>query len=359
MSDITRHITWIDVLRGIAILIMIPANLSPWLGEPHALWYRLMASYAAPTFIMVSAGMIVLNSYKHNLRYYLSRGGLIIGFGALADIGLHWLLPFTSVDVLYLIGVALPVTFLAQRYSSRQLLTIGVPFFVIMSLLLQKLLGYHTAALEIPLSHPFWPGISRILFSWFIDGWFPLFPWLAYGLLATVFFRVIFNNNTEVKIPKPWLIFAIFAVILGFSGLFLPINVNWMPTLVNGGIIELRNGYSEIFYPSTLPYMLSSWGIVTIFAFLAQKLTRYKLSSIIATFGRYTLLIYLFHQAVGMYIINFLLFCSERTAIDSRLIFTLSVLATMVTAYGLCKIVEQMKKIKQPKSLALQLVFGK
>jgi len=301
MSDLARHITWIDILRGIAILIMIPANLSPWLGEPHALWYRIMDSYAAPTFIMVSAGMIVLNSHKHNLRYYLSRGGLIIGFGALADICLHWILPFTSVDVLYLIGVALPVTFLAQRYSSRQLLIFGVPFFIIISFLLQKLLGYHTAALEVPITQPFWPGISRILLSWFVDGWFPLFPWLAYGLLATVFFRFIFNTK-DGKIPKSWLAFAIFAVTLGFLGLFLPINVNWLPTLVNGGIIELRDGYSEIFYPSTLPYILSSWGIVIIFAFLAQKLSHYKISSIIATFGRYTLLIYFFHQAVGTYI---------------------------------------------------------
>jgi uncharacterized membrane protein len=357
MSNLARNITWIDILRGIAILIMIPANLSPWLGEPHAIWYRMMASYAAPTFIMVSAGMIVLNSHKHNLRYYLSRGGLLIGFGALADICLHWLLPFTSIDVLYLIGVALPITFLAQRYSSRQLLIFGLLFFIITSLL-QKSLGYHTAALQVPITQPFWPGTSRILLSWFVDGWFPLFPWLAYGLLATVFFRFIFNTK-DGKIQKSWLVFAICAVVLGFLGLFLPINVNLLPTLVNGGIIQLRDGYSEIFYPSTLPYILSSWGMVIIFAFLAQKLSRYKISSIIATFGRYTLLIYFFHQAVGTYVINFLLSWFGYTAINSRLLFTLSVLATTMAAYGLCKIVEEVKKVKRPKSLALQLVFGK
>ena len=45
---------------GIAIMLMIPANLSPYYAEPHAMWYRFVSSLAAPMFIFLSAGMVIL-----------------------------------------------------------------------------------------------------------------------------------------------------------------------------------------------------------------------------------------------------------------------------------------------------------
>lgn len=46
------RISWIDVLRGVAIILMMPANLSIFWSAPHPLWFRVLASYAAPIFIM-------------------------------------------------------------------------------------------------------------------------------------------------------------------------------------------------------------------------------------------------------------------------------------------------------------------
>ena len=75
------RIIWVDFLRGIAIMLMIPANLSPYYAEPHAMWYRFMSSLAAPMFISLSAGMVVLNSEKHHFDYYLMRGAAVMLIG--------------------------------------------------------------------------------------------------------------------------------------------------------------------------------------------------------------------------------------------------------------------------------------
>ena len=57
----SSRLRWVDSLRGFAILAMIPANLLHYYAEPHPLWYRVFASCAAaPIFIAVSAGMVVL-----------------------------------------------------------------------------------------------------------------------------------------------------------------------------------------------------------------------------------------------------------------------------------------------------------
>jgi uncharacterized membrane protein len=83
----SNRLLWVDAVRGLAILLMIPANLSPYFAEPHPLWYRVLGSCAAPLFISVSAGMVVLGAHNHSLAYYCRRGGWVVLIGAFIDIG--------------------------------------------------------------------------------------------------------------------------------------------------------------------------------------------------------------------------------------------------------------------------------
>ena len=49
----------VDVLRGLAIVTMVAANLAAeMLRQPHPFWLRAYGSFAAPTFVVV-AGMMV------------------------------------------------------------------------------------------------------------------------------------------------------------------------------------------------------------------------------------------------------------------------------------------------------------
>ena len=54
-----QRLQWVDVLRGIAILFMIPANLSTLWEASHPMWFRLMGSFAAPTFILLIIHLFV------------------------------------------------------------------------------------------------------------------------------------------------------------------------------------------------------------------------------------------------------------------------------------------------------------
>ncbi len=100
-SPPSSRLRWVDALRGFAILAMIPANLLHYYAEPHPLWYRVFASCAAaPIFIAVSAGMVVLGSGNRSLAYYACRGGYAVLIGAVPDLGLWRIVPFVSMDVL-------------------------------------------------------------------------------------------------------------------------------------------------------------------------------------------------------------------------------------------------------------------
>src|SRR5579871_1482995 len=192
MQDlIKRRVAWIDILRGIAIILMIPANLSPLWSSAHPLWFRIAASYAAPAFIMLSTGMVILNANSHNFNYYLKRGLLVIGFGVFMDVCVWKIFPFITYDVLYLIGLVMPIIYLIRHFSTIQLFFLGLLIFFLTPFL-QHSIGYHLEISEVALFHPYWPGMGRIIQALLIDGWFPVFPWLGIAIFGTLFFKVLF-----------------------------------------------------------------------------------------------------------------------------------------------------------------------
>jgi uncharacterized membrane protein len=331
------RIPWLDVLRGIAILLMIPANFAHLLSPPHSLGFRIVSSYAAPAFIMSSAGMVVLTAHKHDLRYYVRRGGVVIGCGVLVDALVWHIAPFTSFDVLYLIGLALPAVFVMRRLETKTLVGIGLLVFVI-GCVLQKVLGYHAEPLEISFDEMSWPGIRRIALSWLVDGWFPLFPWLGYSFFGAALFRALFAR-TDHGISKRLLLLSTASMAVGFVALFLP--VRWMDNLANGGVLEMRAGYSEIFYPPSPAYMLTSLGAVVLLSFAAQHADR--LHDALGLLGRYSMLVYISHEAIGEYAISRFLGLSGRETIDSRPLFGLIVGLTVIVVYGLCKVVQRVR----------------
>ena len=61
----------VDLLRGLAIAVMVAANLVPFLLVPPApFWLRVIASVAAPLFIFLS-GMMVALSFRMKKSYLL------------------------------------------------------------------------------------------------------------------------------------------------------------------------------------------------------------------------------------------------------------------------------------------------
>ena len=349
------RIAWLDVLRGIAIILMIPANLSLLWTEAHPLWFRIVASYAAPIFIMLSTGMVVLNANKYDFKHFFQRGLIIIGFAILMDICIWKIFPFVTYDVLYLIGFALPVIYLIRHFSIAKLALLGTSIFMLTPYL-QHIAGYHPNITEITLINPYWPGTLRLLQTWLIDGWFPVFPWLGVALFGAAFFRIVFFQQPYL-ISKKMVILGCLLLLIGFILLFIPTSA--FNNITNHGIMTERNGFSEIFYPPTVVYLITAIGMVIILARVAQYFTQFSFSKILALFGRFSLFIYLLHQAIAVFIITPILKIYGMNSITSGLLFASCVLLTIITAYFSCLLIERLKRIYLPSSLFLQMVIGK
>lgn len=354
MPEQQLRLPWVDTLRGLAIILMVPANLAPYLSEPHSMWFRILGSFAAPTFIMLSAGMIILRGEKHSLSYYLKRGGIVVGVGVLLDTLLWNIFPFTSFDVLYPIGLAMPLLYLLRKLESRELLYISI-ILILGTYVLQAIFGYHAEALEVYFDDMWMPSVGRLLQSWFIDGWFPIFPWLGYAFIGALFFRTLFAEG--IGISHHFVTLGIVLTIIGFVLLFAPIP--FIRNIADGSILETRGGYSEIFYPPTFAYIFTSIGIVVLSSTMLRRMRFNPTHSVLGFFGRHSMMVYILHQVLGAKVLLPILESYGVETIDSGPVFTAANLAVLAIIAAVCYGIEQIKRRRHPKSTIAQVLFGR
>jgi uncharacterized membrane protein len=64
----------IDITRGMAIFMMIAANMLPYLlATPVPVFVRIYATCAAPIFVTIAGMMVALTREKHPFKYFLDR----------------------------------------------------------------------------------------------------------------------------------------------------------------------------------------------------------------------------------------------------------------------------------------------
>jgi uncharacterized membrane protein len=295
----------IDVIRGIAIFIMLGANVLGYVTscEYHPLWFDMISSFAAPLFILVSGYMIALNSLKKHtsISYFILRGGMLILTAAIID-GLIWrYVPFAAFDILYVMGLSVPVVFLLSKKSIR--LRIGfIAAVLLITVFLQIFMEYRPFPLEIEYSSPGadYSGytISNVIKALVYDGWFPIFPWMAMPVLGSIFahFRQkTANNFTSMKI----FLTGAFLAVVGFVCLYLAYtSAHPFDKLFK------RAPYGEMFYPATLPFLIGVSGIcLLIFASVDKTRNLIKWNPFVI-FGRTSLFNYIMHSAIIAYIIS-------------------------------------------------------
>lgn len=354
MPEQQLRLPWVDTLRGLAIILMVPANLAPYLSEPHSMWFRILGSFAAPAFIMLSAGMIILRGEKHSFSYYLKRGGIVVGVGVLLDTLLWNIFPFTSFDVLYPIGLAMPLLYLLRKLESRELLYISV-ILILGTYVLQAIFGYHAEALEVYFDDMWMPSVGRLLQSWFIDGWFPIFPWLGYAFIGALFFRTLFAEG--IGISHHFVTLGILLTVIGFILLFAPIP--FIRNIADGSILETRGGYSEIFYPPTFAYIFTSIGIVVLSSTMLRRMRFNPTHSVLGFYGRHSMMVYILHQVLGANVLLPIIESYGVETIDSGPIFTAANLAVLAAIAAICYGIEQIKQRRHPKSTIAQVLFGR
>ena len=286
----------VDVLRGLAIFVMIGANMAPLLKAGDVpFWFRYYGSLAAPLFVLISGMMVAITTETrhHGLKYFLIRGAMIDGVGALVDVLIWEILPFTTVDVLYLIGISLPLVALSLRLKAKPRWVVVIIIFLLTPIL-QSVLGYSEYPTEFYLSgeltfvpqHP-----TGILNHWVVDGWFPIFPWLGFSLLGA--------NLADLR--RKWRSFGtkvFFLVGIGISAVGIP---TWW---LNPGPLMTRAGYVELFYPPTLGFILTVLGTIAVLCYIVDRNPSVSVYNPFRALGESSLFIYVLHLVIIEYLIR-------------------------------------------------------
>lgn len=278
----------VDILRGIAIFTMIAANLAGViLKEPHPMWLRTYGSVAAPCFILLSGMMVGFSACKksYSFSHYLVRGLIIIFIGALIDIVSYRAFPLCTFDVLYLIGFSMILAHFVVTLKTKYKILLTLSIFLVTPFL-QKIFPYEAAIPDITSFEVYKSlELGSILKNWLIDGWFPVFPWLGYSFSGLILADIRWKKETIYKFANSkFFTSSIFLLIFGV--------IIWV---LNPGPLYCREGFSELFYPVTYGYILTSIGVIlTLFSIIDFKpdLLFYKPFCI---FGEVSLLMYILH----------------------------------------------------------------
>jgi len=285
----------IDVLRGVAIFIMVPANMAASVyAEPHAFWFRVLSSFAAPTFVAVAGMMVALTADKteHGWTRALVRGALLLAVAALIETVIYKVVPFYSYDVLYLIGIACPLTYLFTRLPRVwQLALIALVF--IATPILQWTFGYT----DHPGEYVFWgskAGMREVVprnptglvQHLFVDGWFPLFPWLGISFAGATIAQTVLMPVRESASRSVALV-AGALLIVGIAA--------WW---AYPGRAYVRDGFSELFYPPTIGFVITACGTVLAPLWALHFVSHSAILAPLRWLGECSLLMYGLHLAV-------------------------------------------------------------
>jgi len=232
---ITNRIKYIDSLRAVAIILMFYAHLLPHyteIGTSINFAERLFSSLAAPIFLF----LLGIN-FKRTSTFYktLQRALIVFGLASIIDLFIWGIYPFYSFDVLYTIGFSLLFLQLITRFNN------GVKIGLLILLFLATVFLTVQNQYELTLSEPYLGQeyyIFDVAFNLFINGWFPLIPWLAFPLLGHLAQKLSFDH----------IAIRFFGISTFIAGVWLFYNYDF----------GKRPFAVEIFYPAHLIYLFIS-----------------------------------------------------------------------------------------------------
>lgn len=319
----------IDIVRGMAVFTMVAANLAAAvLVKPHPFWFRFYGSFAAPIFVVLSGMMTARNARTkgRGFGYFFVRGLMLLATAGILDCAVWNVWPFMGMDVLCLLGVAMPIAYLAAKLprSTRWLLMFGI-FAVAPTL--RRLLGYADYPTTITLAgdwHVVPNNPTGVIAHWIADGWFPLFPWLGLSIFGVQLAELRPRDEAGLRRWNREAIAAGVAYLIVGVGLWI----------LFPSPMHVRGEYSEVFYPATDPYLVTAMGAILllllgIVPFLPERL----LSPVFGVLGE---------SALALYVLHFILirFPAEALFEDEPFVGFLVVYACMLAllylaAYGI------------------------
>ncbi len=287
---------WIDFIRSIAIIIMIIANSAAVIGnKEYSYFFRIICSLAAPLFVLLSGISFSVSSKYKSTSHTKTRSALYLLITASCiDLFIWQSPPFYTFDVLYIIafGIFLNI-FLNHKtlvyFLSFILLSIGLAVY------LQVVLPYRFDMQEISLQNIVDMNvidyiISSILYM-FVDGWFPIFPWICLPIIGTLIvkYQPIYQSN-KVYVY----IFSLIALLVSVYGLSTASST-----------VPLRNGYVELFYPASyfIFILVCSCSLLFFTSTFSYNISN-PFISFFSMIGKYSLFIYIIHIVIIHFVLN-------------------------------------------------------
>jgi len=286
----------IDILRGLAIFLMVQGNMAgslfphPWPAWGD--WYMAIGSFVPALFVTLAGMSVVLTTIRKQYRakhYVLRAGALLLTASLIVDVFVWGFIPFISVDVLYLIALSLPISYGFQFLKSwTRWLVVGVLF--LGTPLLQIVLGYIAYPTELPIAAllagaTFNIEALTILKHWVIDGWFPIFPWLGFALLGVNIGLMRWRSMNSLRFDSVRMVLIGSALLA--AGLAL-----WT---TYAGPLYVRGGFSEIIYPPTIAYVVTAMAQMLLLAALVERIGTCRVLQPLKVFGSASLFMFWFH----------------------------------------------------------------
>jgi uncharacterized membrane protein len=287
--------TRIDILRGLAIFTMVAANMSAHsLIPPHEFMFRLYGSVAAPLFIFLS-GMMVSHTTlvkSHGPWYYFKRCLAVLAVAAFIDTFLWRVAPVSTFDVLYIIAVSAPIIYFFNKLHLAIQILLAASC-IGLAPVLQYYFGYLDYPVEISLAEQSIAELVNVpvLHQFLIDGWFPVFPWLGVAMAGAIVGRLKLQKNFVTGYT---------IVIVGIAALTAGV-ILWV---IQDPILMEREGYSELFYPPTVGYMLCMLGSILVLIRIIYGIPVLVKVSFLSSLGKSSLLVYLLHTVNIVFIFN-------------------------------------------------------
>jgi uncharacterized membrane protein len=324
----------------------------------------LAASFVAPLFICVSGMMVGRSVDSHTSIpwfHFLQRSAILIFISSvILEVFIYGILPFASMDVLSLIGISLPLTAFLHRWSISWRCFVTCAVFAITPAL-QWYFPYREdmdvwSFVDIvntdDLREYIWQEIPQRML---IDGSFPIFPWLGFTLAGSIFATWRWGVPSEkgyypkhIQSPNLWV-----GAWLVFLGAYV-----WHK---NPGPMYIRNGFCELFYPTSIGYSITAFGIAsTIFSLVDLSLLQERNAVATAIYaklimlGRCSLFVYLLQ-----YTILFRLLDPYRIGPNSSLIWQGVIFSFIfMVCFTAAKHIDQIKKDWKTMPFLLRFLLG-
>lgn len=287
---------WIDFIRSIAIIIMIIANSAAVIGnKEYSYFFRIICSLAAPLFVLISGiSFSVSSKYPSTSDTKTKSAFYLLITATCIDLFIWQIPPFNTFDVLYIIAFGIFLNIFLKHKTLLYVLSFIV-FIIGIAVYLQVVLLYRFDMQEISLNNILQVNKTDYIISsirnMFVDGWFPIFPWICLPLIGTLI----------VKYQDFFQSYKLYTYVFSLITFF--VSIYGLGT--SSTIVPFRNGYVELFYPASfLIFMLVCSGALLFFTSTFSYRISNPLISFFSMIGKYSLFIYILHIAIIHFVLD-------------------------------------------------------